>query len=175
MEKLKNNIYHTFNLINSRLNHLEQKLAELDEKLDEVIRIERSNLVRVKNGEEVSDDFILKGRTYYDLSPEKAFELYNDPDKDFILLDVSAKDYHAFDALPEAIRIPLDELAIRQQEIKNKNVSIFVISENGVKSILACELLRRCGFYNINNISGGHKFWPGHKQQITAEVGLKTA
>lgn len=174
MEKLKNNIYHTFNLINSRLNHLEQKLSELDEKLEEIIQIERSNLVRVKNGEELSDDFILKGRTYYDLSPEKAFELYSNPDIDFVLLDVSLKDYQNFEALPEAIKIPLEELAIRHNEIKNKNVSIFVMSENGVRSILACELLRRCGFHNINNISGGHKFWPGHRKHIT-EKGQKTA
>ena len=174
MDKLKNNIYHTFNLINARLNHLEKKIAELDEKLDEVIQIERSHLVRVKNGEELSDDFILKGRTYYDLSPEQAFELYNDPDKDFILLDVSAKGYQAFDTLPEAIKIPLEELAIRHQEIQNKNTTLFIMSENGVRSILACELLQRCGFHNINNISGGHKFWPGHKK-IMAEKNLKTA
>ena len=45
----------------------------------------------------------------------------------------------------------------------NHSQSIFVISEKGVRSILACKILNRFGFYNLSNISGGHKFWPGHK------------
>lgn len=164
MEKLKNNIYHTFNLINNRLNHLEEKLAELDEKLDLALQVERSHLLRIKNKEQVSDDFILRGLGYYDLSPENAYEIFEDKNRDFIFLDVSKKDYRAHDEIAEAIKIPLEELAIRHNEIVNKNVSILVISEKGVRSILACELLNRCGFFNVNNISGGYKFWPGFKK-----------
>lgn len=164
MEKLKNNIYYTFNLINNRLNHLETKLAQLDEKLEEAIQIEKAHLLRIKNKEELSDEFILSNRSYYDLSPIKAYEIYSDKDKDFILLDVSKKDYQPYHELSETTKIPLEELAIRHNEIVNKNVSILVICENGVRSIMACELLNRCGFYNVNNISGGYKFWPGFKE-----------
>jgi rhodanese-related sulfurtransferase len=42
-----------------------------------------------------------------------------------------------------------------------------IISENGLRSIQACELLIKKGFFNINNISGGHEFWPGHTKEIT--------
>jgi rhodanese-related sulfurtransferase len=41
---------------------------------------------------------------------------------------------------------------------------VLVISENGTTSILACEFLNQMGFYNINNISGGYKFWPGYRK-----------
>ena len=39
-----------------------------------------------------------------------------------------------------------------------------IISENGLRSIQACEMLVKKGFFNINNISGGYEFWPGNEK-----------
>ena len=39
------------------------------------------------------------------------------------------------------------------------------MSEDGTNSILACKMLCELGFLNVNNISGGHKYWPGHKKE----------
>ena len=72
-------------------------------------------------------------------------------------------DYSPIEELPEAMHIPLEELNIRFTEISNKSTPVYIISENGVKSILACEILNECGYYNVNNISGGYKFWPGFR------------
>ena len=48
---------------------LEERILELEQKLESMIQVERNHLIRVKNKEEVSDDFIYFGRKYHDLSP----------------------------------------------------------------------------------------------------------
>jgi rhodanese-related sulfurtransferase len=161
-------IYQMLEFINSRLTNIEKNIAHMDEKLDFSILIQRNHLVRVKNGEEIDDSMILMGRPYNDLSPQKAWSLFNNENLDFILLDVSRKNINTSALkIDESLLIPLEELHIRFVEIPSKTIPIMIISENGLRSIQACELLIKKGFFNINNISGGHEFWPGHIKEST--------
>jgi rhodanese-related sulfurtransferase len=146
--------------INSRLNNIEKNIARIDEKLDFSITLQRNHLVRVKNGEEIDDSMILMGRPYNDITPQRAWSIYNNPNVDFFVLDVTSKAFKGV-RLEEALHIPLEELHVRFVEIPSKTVPVLVISENGLRSISACELLVKKGFYNINNVSGGYEFWPG--------------
>jgi len=146
--------------INSRLNNIEKNIARIDEKLDFSITLQRNHLVRVKNGEEIDDSMILMGRPYNDITPQRAWSIYNNPNIDFFVLDVTARSFKG-KRLDEAVNIPIEELNIRFTEIPSKTVPILVISENGLRSIAACELLVKKGFFNINNVSGGYEFWPG--------------
>lgn len=155
--------------INSRLSNIEKNISKLDEKLDFSIMLQRNHLVRVKNGEDLDDNMILLGRPYNDLSPKQAFQIYNNPDIDYYILDVSSKSYEG-SRVEEAIRIPLEELNIRFVEIPSKSVPVLCISENGLKSIQACELLIKKGFFNINNISGGYQCWPGFEKTTPSNV-----
>jgi rhodanese-related sulfurtransferase len=147
--------------INSRLSNIEKNIARIDEKLDFSITLQRNHLVRVKNGEEIDDSMILMGRPYNDISPQKAWSIYNNPNIDFFVLDVTSKVFDKYQRLQEALHIPIEELHIRFTEIPSKTTPILVISENGLRSIQACELLVKKGFFNINNISGGYEYWPG--------------
>jgi rhodanese-related sulfurtransferase len=156
-------IYQMLEFINSRLNNIEKNISRIDEKLDFSITLQRNHLVRVKNGEEVDDNMILMGRPYNDISPQKAWSIYNNPNIDFIVLDVTSKSFQVAH-IDEAVRIPLEELHIRFVEIPSKTIPILIISENGLRSIQACEILVKKGFFNINNISGGYEFWPGNDQ-----------
>lgn len=158
---LTENIITSYKKLKDRINDLEDQIELLNEKLEKVSKINKVHLLRIKNDEEFSDDYIIKGTYYNDLSPEKAFEIYNQKDKDFILLDVSDSEYQPIADFPEVTRIPLEELAIRSNELPSKATSILIISESGVRSILASHKLYKLGFYNLNNISGGYKFWPG--------------
>jgi rhodanese-related sulfurtransferase len=160
--RVKNNIFYNINLINERLSQLEVSLANIDARFQQMIDIERTHLIRVKNNEDVSNDTIYYGCSYNDLSPTKAFKAYSRQDYNFILLDVSAPDFLAPCELAEAIKIPLSELEQRANTLLNKKIPILVISEDGTSSILACELLSQMGFYNTSNISGGYKFWPAN-------------
>jgi rhodanese-related sulfurtransferase len=152
--------------INNRLSNIEKNIARIDEKLEFSIQLQRNHLIRVKNGEDIDDSIILMGRPYNDLSPNQAFQVITNSDSDYMLLDVSAKDYTAPSIIEGSIYIPFEELNRRAGEIINKTTPILIISENGLKSIQAAELLVKMGFYNINNISGGHAFWPGHEVSV---------
>lgn len=155
--------------INSRLSNIEKNIARIDEKLDFSITLQRNHLVRVKNGEEIDDQMILMGRPYNDLSPQKAWSIYNNPNLDFFVLDVTSRKFEG-ERLEEALHIPLEELNIRFAEIPNRTVPILIISENGLRSIQACELLVKKGFFNINNISGGYQFWPAKEKSPETSV-----
>lgn len=158
-------IFQMLEFINSRLGNIEKNIARMDEKLDFSIMLQRNHLVRVKNGEDIDDNMILMGRPYNDLSPQKAWSIYNNNNVDFILLDVSRKSEGK--KIEESLFIPLEELNNRFVEIPSKTIPILIISENGLRSIQACELLIKKGFFNVNNISGGHEFWPGHQKDPT--------
>jgi rhodanese-related sulfurtransferase len=156
-----NNIFQQLQVFEEEIEKLENKVIELENKITEMIKLDRTHLIRVKNNEEISDEFIISGKTYQDLSPEKAWKLYQNMDYNFILVDVSAVDYEPLYRLPEAIKMPWEDFAMRSLELQSRSVPIFVISEDGVKSILACEFLVKRGFYNCSNISGGYQYWKG--------------
>jgi rhodanese-related sulfurtransferase len=145
------------------ISQLEGRILELETRIHKLLEIERNHLIRVKNKEEVSDEFILNGRTYLDLSPEKAWRLYRNPDFDFILVDVTSKDYQPQNRLPEALHIPWEEFPDRFLEISSRTTPLLIISEDGTNSVLACEFLVKRGYYNCNNVSGGYKYWKGFR------------
>jgi rhodanese-related sulfurtransferase len=151
--------------LDQRLTNIEKNINRLDEKLDFSISLQRNHLIRVKNGQDIDDSMILYGRPYNDLTPQRAFEIYNDPNKDFVLIDVSHQGTPPNDLLPGSLHFPLEELNNRCHEILNKTIPILVISERGLRSIQACELLIKKGFFNLNNISGGHEFWPAKRKK----------
>jgi rhodanese-related sulfurtransferase len=156
-------IFQLLDAINNRLAHIEKNISRIDEKLDYSITLQRNHLIRIKNGQEIDDAMILMGKPYNDLPPQRAFQIYNDNDMDFMLLDVSSAHIPEEDRLKGSINIPLEELRERSSEIISKTTPILVISERGVRSIQACEILVQKGYFNLNNISGGHEFWPGKK------------
>lgn len=157
------NIFSQLQHFEDHIEKLEERILELEQRIEHLIQIERNHLIRVKNHEEVSDDFIYHGRRYQDLSPDRAWKLYCNKEYDFILLDVSAKDYSPQRKIPEALHIPWAEFHERFFEIQSKTTPILIISEDGTNSVLACEFLVKRGFYNCNNVSGGYKSWKGFR------------
>lgn len=162
--------FQMLDFINTRLTNIERNLAKVDEKLDFSVALQRNHLIRVKNGEFIDDNMILMGLPYNDLSPRRALEIYEDKDMDYILLDITSKGYDKPIELEGAIHIPYEELDHRYVEITNKTTPILVISEDGLKSIQACEKLVKRGFFNVNNISGGYKFWPANQGSVVLKV-----
>jgi rhodanese-related sulfurtransferase len=147
--------------LKKRVRFLEDELDNLKNEIRKSLQIKSYHLMRIKNGEELSDEFILGSLPYLDLSPEKAFELYNDEDRDFILLDVSDASHKPQEEFPEVRKIPYNLIEMNLSQLSNRSTTIFVISEDGIKSILACKKLNKLGFYNLSNISGGYAYWPG--------------
>lgn len=146
--------------INNRLSNLEKNIARLDEKVEFSLALQRNHLIRIKNNESIDDRIILYANPYNDLSPQQAHHIYHDPDRDFILLDVAAADFKRPFELDGALKIPLEELQQRYVELGSKTLPVMVLSEKGLRSIQACEVLVKRGYYNVNNISGGYAFFP---------------
>jgi rhodanese-related sulfurtransferase len=157
---LEKSLFYNLNKVLERLEKLESKVEDLEKNMENSFALQRCHIMRVKNGDELSDHYILDGHQYADFSPEKAYRLYQQNDSDFILLDVSAHNHKPPKEIPETLHIPLEEIPARLNEIANKAVTLLVISEDGTRSIQACKLLNEKGYYNVNNISGGYKFWP---------------
>lgn len=156
------NLFQQLQIFEQEINRLESKVLELENRIEHLIQVERNHLIRVKNREDLPDDFIQQGRKYQDINPDRAWRLYQDKDFDFILLDVSETDYSGR-RLPEAQKIPWSEFAERFLEIQSKTTPILVISEDGTNSVLACEFLVKRGYFNSNNVSGGYKHWKGFR------------
>ncbi|MCO4792430.1 MAG: rhodanese-like domain-containing protein [Bacteriovoracaceae bacterium] len=163
-------VFQMLEFINSRLSNIEKNISRLDEKLDFSIALQRNHLIRVKNGDFIDDNMILMARPYNDLNPQKAFEVFSNPDADFIVLDVTEESFENQDRLEGAITIPLEGLDRRYAEVQSRTTPVLVISERGLRSIQACEMLVRKGFFNINNVSGGYEFWPGKKENQFKEI-----
>ena len=161
MAKKYHNLFAQIQAFEKHVEDLEGRILQLEQRIEQMIEVERNHLIRVKNNEEVSDEFIQNGRRYQDLSPEKAWKLYCDRDFDFILIDVSDKEFNPDNKIPEAQKIPWEDFPNRFYEITTKTTPILIISEDGTNSVLACEYLTKRGYYNCNNISGGYKHWKG--------------
>jgi rhodanese-related sulfurtransferase len=153
--------FEILNRIETQIQKIESRLDKLEETFNNSLSVTRMHLVQVKNRNPIADAAIFEGAKYSDLTSEKAYAIFQDPDQDFVLLDVSDNKFTPKQQLKNARKISLDELAIRHTELKNKLVRYLVISEDGTKSILACEILHRLGYHNLFNISGGYRFWPG--------------
>lgn len=166
MKERARNIFSQLQIFEDEIARLEGKILELEQRMEKLIQIERNHLIRVKNKEEVPDEFINHGRPYQDLNPEKAWRQYQNKDFDFILIDVSAKDFKPNYRPGEALHIPWEEFPERFFEIQSKTTPILIISEDGTTSVLACEFLVKRGYFNCNNISGGYKFWPGNRLEV---------
>jgi rhodanese-related sulfurtransferase len=163
--------YQLLEFIHNRLSGIEKNIAKMDEKLDFSIALQRNHLIRVKNGEDLDDNMILMGRPYNDLTPAKAFDIFNNNQVDYILLDVTHKSFMPTHRPTGNIHIPLEELGSRYPEINSKLTPILILSEQGLRSIQACEILIKKGYFNVNNISGGYQFWP---EYVHEEVKLKS-
>jgi rhodanese-related sulfurtransferase len=160
-EKLQNNVFGVINGFAARIARLEQLLMQQEIRFERDLAIQRQHLVRIKNGETLSDQFLLQGHAYRDLDPQAAWDMFRSGDADFILLDVSARGF-SVERPAETLHIPLEELESRLADFPSKSVSIIVISEEGLRSVLACDFLVSRGFYNCNNVSGGWRHWRGH-------------
>ena len=121
-------MFQMLEFMNNRLSNSEQNINRIDEKLEFSLSLQRNHLIRVKNGEYIDDSNILMGRPYNDLSPQKALSIYNNPDLDYIILDVTKSDYVAPLKLDGVIKVSLEDLNTRYAEIQSKTTPILIFS-----------------------------------------------
>ena len=76
---------------------------------------------------------------------------------DVILLDVRTEAEYRNGHIPGAVNIPLDELRGRLEEL-DREKTLYVNCQSGLRSYLACRILSQNGF-SCRNLSGGYRFY----------------
>ena len=79
---------------------------------------------------------------------------------DALILDVREDQEYAGGHVPHSKHIPLRQLAGRVQELeKFKDKPIIAICRSGARSSQGCSVLRKNGFEQVYNLSGGISAW----------------
>lgn len=92
------------------------------------------------------------------VGPNEASLLMNREDAK--VLDVREPDEFASGHLPDALNIPLSQLAQRQTELEAfKEFPVLVYCASGGRSGRACNDLNKKGFKQVHNLAGGVNAW----------------
>jgi len=92
-----------------------------------------------------------------DLTPDQVKQMKQGAEK-FVLVDVRTPQEQAARKIDGAKLIPLQELERRFGEIpKDKDVVLYC--QNGIRSIIACRMLKKLGYTRVKNMSGGISRW----------------
>lgn len=85
---------------------------------------------------------------------ELALDIPFDPN--LTVLDVRRYNEFAEGHLPNAINLPLEEMVdIAQIADFEENQNIYIHSGSGYRSVIAASLLKRQGYHNLRNVTGG--------------------
>ena len=132
--------------------------ADLKGIIERLVYRQQSEWLRSLYGPSMTIDMMRGLIDYRDLSPDEAYRFYSREKGQCFILDVAEGKNHL--PFPHILHIPYSQLKQRLQEIPQQHFPILVMDEEGVNSVLACELLVSEGFLNVNNVSGGYTYWP---------------
>jgi len=75
-----------------------------------------------------------------------------------VLVDVRTPQEHASRKIDGSKLIPLQELGNRFNEIP-KDADVVLFCQNGIRSIMACRMLKKLGYSKVRNMAGGISRW----------------
>ena len=89
-------------------------------------------------------------------------------DEDTVVLDVREAQEHSSGHINKSVHIPMSALKTRMTELeKYKNRKILAYCRSGSRSNYACKLLKKSGFENVYNLSGGIMGWSSANMPLT--------
>ena len=99
------------------------------------------------------------------LRPLEAVRLMDD---DTVVLDVREAQEYGSGHIKQSVHIPMSALKKRMTELeKYKNRKILAYCRSGSRSNYACKLLKKSGFENVYNLSGGIMGWSSANLPLT--------
>ena len=86
------------------------------------------------------------------------------------LIDVRTAEEYSLGTIKEAKNIPVDELRNRLSEIPQDR-EIIIFCQTGLRSYIACRILRQKGYRKVKNLSGGYKtYFPAVQKQDNPDI-----
>ncbi len=70
------------------------------------------------------------------------------------IVDVRSPEEFGEEAYPNAVNIPVDEMASRMSEFGDKNGSLIVYCASGARSAYAARMLKNAGYMDVVNAGG---------------------
>lgn len=92
-----------------------------------------------------------------EISPSSAKSLISQ-DANVQFIDVREPHERLVRSIPGTLHIPLADLS-RRLHVLDPDKPVIVHCKSGVRSAMACELLRRLGFREVYNLRGGIDAW----------------
>lgn len=149
-------IVKNFSKLQERISNNEKDISKLEQELNYQIKLNRNYIFRLKNNHPISNEMIKLGYSYSEISADQFSEILKKGNKNYLILEVGK--HSCFQE--KSIFIPLEEITEKSVRDLNHFTTIYVLSENGVSSVKACNKLVRLGFFNIIHISGGYESFP---------------
>jgi hydroxyacylglutathione hydrolase len=101
------------------------------------------------------------------ISVQEFIELRDQEPDRVALVDVREMGERTGGAIAESISIPLGKLETRAAEL-NREKLLVVHCKGGYRSSIATSILRRSGFQNVANLTGGFDAWKASNLPCTA-------
>jgi hypothetical protein len=147
--------------LKSQLAETRQELAAMEKYLLATEKKIYTLLTFIKNNDPIPEDMMALDRTYCDLAPHEVIPFYQSKKTPVQVVDVSSEAFSSKNVsaknFASVIKIPLEKLLLEHEKIA-MDLPTLVISEDGVRSILGCELLFKLNFTYLFNVSGGYEF-----------------
>lgn len=102
--------------------------------------------------------FRQKPTAYGNLSIQEYRQRYYEPEADHVLVDVRTIGEFVSGHIPNALNIPLDQLARRLDEIP-QGKPVVVVCATGNRSRTGADILVRGGYAEVYNLKGGTLAW----------------
>jgi len=125
--------------------------------------VQRRLLARIVAGDTLTPEMVLEGQLWRDVDDALGRRMLAEM-PDLVILDVRTPQETRAGTLPGAMRIPIDELEARKDEISRGGRRLLVYCEGGARSAAACEYLCTEGYLGVHNLEGGYGAWTGPKE-----------
>ena len=136
-----------------------RRVENLREEYEAEIAKLREMVALLAEGSPVSGEMIREGRTWEDVVPTAAQELF--AAGDLRTIDVRTPQETKQGILPGAKLIPIDQLEERLREIPKDGKPTLIYCAGGGRSAAACEFLSTQGYSGLMNLQGGFSSWAG--------------
>jgi rhodanese-related sulfurtransferase len=135
--------------------------ADLDA-ISERVHMNSRFLARLAAGDSLAPHQVREGHLWVEVTPEEGLAMV---EKGVRILDVRTPQETASGIIPGAIRIPVDDLPTRAEELPRDHATTLIYCGIGVRSAAACQYLTEQGFDALYSLDGGFSSWPGAKER----------
>jgi len=147
-------------LLLQKTSKIESNIARLDDKIDDQNRLLRSHLVQVKRGQPLRDSTILNGLVYEEISAREAYIRWQHDNGEILLVDVTSSEHSSLIIKDSHFcHLPFNKIEQGPLNISSHYTTLFIISADGIESILACQYIAKFCSQQITHIAGGYSYW----------------